>query len=162
MILHTNIYHKLITVFLTLLELPGSLGCLSHLRKEYPGCLNYFQALHYVSNIFFSTGYTPFIVIVFKVLLDMYIYIDYSQTWLSIKRIRKFVKQTLCFLFYCYCVTHTHTGFSFIYIHTYIFLFSTSFSLTCATYVAQNRHNHKDACLSVVGWLRVLFSFIKR
>ena len=120
-ILHTNIYHKLITVFLTLLELPGSLGCLSHLRKEYPGYLNYIQALHYVSNIFFSTEYTPFIVIVFKVLLDMYIYI-----------------------------------------HTYIFLFSTSFSLTCATYVAQNRHNHKDACLSVVGWLRVLFSFIKR
>ena len=120
-ILHTNIHHKLITVFLTLLELPGSLGCLSHLRKEYPGYLNYFQVLHYVSNIFFSTGYTPFIVIVFKVLLDMYIYI-----------------------------------------HTYIFLFSTSFSHTCATYVAQNRHNHKDACLSVVGWLRVLFSFIKR
>ena len=39
-----------------------------------------------------------------------------------IKRIRKFVKQALCFLFYCYCVTHTHTGFSFIYIYIYIYI----------------------------------------
>ena len=52
----------------------------------------------------------------------IYIYI-YSQTWLSIKRIRKFVKQTLCFLFYFYCVTHTHTGFSFIYIYKYIYIY---------------------------------------
>ena len=52
-----------------------------------------------------------------------YIYIScLSQTWLSIKRIRKFVKQTLCFLFYFYCVTHTHTGFSFIYIYIYIYI----------------------------------------
>ena len=49
------------------------------------------------------------------------IYVE-SQTWLSIKRIRKFVKQTLCFLFYFYCVTHTHTGFSFIYIYIYIYM----------------------------------------
>ena len=71
----TNIYHKLITVFLTLPELPGSLDCLSHLRKEYLGYLNYFQALHYIRNIFFSIGYILLIVIVFKVLLDIYIYI---------------------------------------------------------------------------------------
>ena len=38
--------------------------------------------------------------------------------------IRKFVKQTLCFLFYFYCVTHTHTGFSFIYIYIYIYIHS--------------------------------------
>ena len=46
--------------------------------------------------------------------------------YISIKRIRKFVKQTLCFLFYCYCVTHTHTGFSFIYIYIYIYKLALS------------------------------------
>ena len=37
----------------------------------------------------------------------------------SIKRIRKFVKQTLCFFIFfvfCHCATHTHTGYLFIYI----------------------------------------------
>ena len=46
----------------------------------------------------------------------LYIYIYYSQTWLRITRIRKFVKQTLFFLFNCHCATHTHTGFLFIYV----------------------------------------------
>ena len=40
-----------------------------------------------------------------------------SQTWLSIKRIRKSVKQSLCFWFNCHCATHTHTGFLFMYIY---------------------------------------------
>ena len=34
-----------------------------------------------------------------------------NVTKLSIKGIRKFVKQTLCFLFNFYCGTHTHTCF---------------------------------------------------
>ena len=43
-----------------------------------------------------------------------------QYTWLSIKRIRKFVKQTSCFLFYCYFVTHTHTG---LYIYNILYIY---------------------------------------
>ena len=46
----------------------------------------------------------------------IYIYIiHHSQTWRSIKRILKLVKQILCFLFNCHCATHTHTDI-YIYI----------------------------------------------
>ena len=41
-----------------------------------------------------------------------------SQTWLCIKRIQKFVKQTFYFLFNCHCATYTHI-ISDIYIYIY-------------------------------------------
>ena len=47
----------------------------------------------------------------------------HSQTWVSIKRIWKLVKQTFYFLFNCHCATHSYTGwflgFLFIYIYIY-------------------------------------------
>ena len=48
----------------------------------------------------------------------MYIYMYI----LSIKRIRKFEKQT-CFLFNFYYATHTHTSFLLIYIYIYIYIY---------------------------------------
>ena len=52
-----------------------------------------------------------------------------SQTWLNIKRIRKFVKQTLCFLF-IFTTQHIHTLVSCsyinnIYIYIYIYIYVT-------------------------------------
>ena len=48
----------IITVFLSLLELPGSLGCLSHLQKESAGYVNYFLAPHDI--IFFNWVYSSY------------------------------------------------------------------------------------------------------
>ena len=41
-----------------------------------------------------------------------------AQTWLSIERIRKFVRQTLCFLFFVVVTLHIHICCTFIYINT--------------------------------------------
>ena len=99
----------------------------------------------------------------------------HSQTWLSIKSIRKFVKR--CFLFNFYYATHTHTGFLFIYIYIYTYyqemlksdnppserqysrlwnVFSTSkpaiMTQSAQTTISPNRHKAPEFSLSKIKW----------
>ena len=98
---------------------------ISHLSKRIYIfiCIHTYMHLYiYILDIYIYI-YTRYINIYIYCYICIHIIYIHSQAWLCIKRIQKFVKQTLCFLFFCHCATHTHTGFLFIYNIYYMYMY---------------------------------------
>ena len=77
-----------------------------------------------------------------------YIHMD-SQTWLSIKRIRKFVKQTLCFLFNCQGATHTHT----------VCMYMCVYVCMCETIINGPKNGNESYCFVALTLWKCLWIF---